>query len=105
MRRCGRVCPMGVADRFARIGSTAQNVLEVARFGGLETEEESAPFDVVERRRVSGLRRYSPGAADGPPILLVPPLMLSAEVYDVAAAASAVRILHAHGADPWVVDF
>ena len=31
--------------------------------------------------------------------------MLSAEVYDVSPAASAVRILREHGADPWVVDF
>ena len=38
-------------------------------------------------------------------MILVPPLMLSAEVYDVSPAASAVRILREHGADPWVVDF
>ncbi|MEA2296616.1 MAG: putative long chain acyl-CoA synthase [Solirubrobacteraceae bacterium] len=97
---------MGIGERVARIGSTAQNVLEVARFGGLETGEVSAPYAVVARRRVYRLRHYFPDApGDGPPVLLVPPLMLSAEVYDVAAAASAVRILRDQRADPWVVDF
>src|SRR4051812_40505309 len=33
----------GIADRLARIGTTARDELEVARFGGLETREESAP--------------------------------------------------------------
>src|SRR3954468_20373684 len=98
---------MGIADRVAR---TAQNALEVARFGGLDTGEVSAPYDVVARPRVFRLRRYFAEDAGRrrrrrPAILLVPPLMLSAEVYDVAPAASAVRILHEAGADPWVVDF
>ena len=98
---------MGIVDRVQRIGTTAQNVLEVARFGGLETEEVSAPYDVVERRRVYRLRRYFPDrhGRGPPPVLLVPPLMLSAEVYDVSASASAVGILHEHRVDPWVVDF
>lgn len=97
---------MGIAERVARIGSTAQNVLEVARFGGLETGEVSAPYDVVVRRRNYKLRHYFPDDdAGGPPIVLVPPLMLNSEVYDVAAATSAVRILKRHKADPWVVDF
>ena len=56
---------MGIAERVARIGTTAQNMLEVARFGGLQTDDTSAPYEVVDRRRV---------------------LMLSAEVYDVKAA-------------------
>jgi putative long chain acyl-CoA synthase len=40
-----------------------------------------------------------------PPVLLVPPLMMTAEVWDVAPNASAVSSLYAGGADPWVVDF
>src|SRR5205807_4699459 len=63
------------------------------------------------------LRRYFPdegrgkGAAGGrgartrPAVLLVPPLMLSSDVYDVAPSATAVGVLNAHGVDPWVVDF
>ena len=41
---------MGIAERVARIGSTAQNALEVARFGGLETDEEPSPYEVVAER-------------------------------------------------------
>ncbi len=100
--------PAAIGGQLGRLGSTAQNALEVARFGGLETDEEATPYEVVARQRVYRLRRYLVGerATKGaPPVLLVPPLMLSAEVYDVSPAASAVRILREHGADPWVVDF
>ena len=38
-------------------------------------------------------------------MLLVPPMMLAAEIYDVSPATSAVTMLHEHGVDPWVVDF
>jgi hypothetical protein len=71
----------------------AQNALEVARFGGLETGEESSPYEVVAERPVYRLRRYFPEVATGPAIVLVPPLMLSSEVYDVTPTASAVNIL------------
>lgn len=111
--------PSVIASPALRLGSAAQNALEVARFGGLETGEEPTAFDVVARQRVYRLRRYlhdpderrGDGDGDGGgrpprrPILLVPPLMLSAEVYDVSPHASAVATLHEHGADPWVVDF
>src|SRR5581483_10726504 len=39
------------------------------------------------------------------PVLLVPPLMMTAEVWDVSPATSAVTSLHGAGVDPWVVDF
>ncbi|MGZ8667277.1 MAG: AMP-binding protein, partial [Solirubrobacterales bacterium] len=100
--------PAAIGGQLGRIGSTAQNALEVARFGGLETDDEAAPYEVVARQRVYRLRRYlagEPAGDDSPAVILVPPLMLSAEVYDVSPAASAVRILREHGADPWVVDF
>jgi len=92
-----------------RLGAAAQNALEVARFGGFETEEEPSPYEVVASRPVYKLRRYFP-AADGtanagPAILLVPPMMLAADVYDVSPASSAVGILSRAGMDPWVVDF
>ena len=89
-----------------RLGSSAQNALEVARFGGLRTDEEPSPYEVVGEHRVYRLRRYYPGTAGpAPPVLLVPPMMLAAEVYDVSPRTSAVTILHEHGIDPWVVDF
>jgi putative long chain acyl-CoA synthase len=92
---------------MGRIGATAQNALEVARFGGLETHEEASPYEVAAEHRVYRLRHYYPGgqAELAPPVLLIPPLMLAAEVYDVSPTTSAVTMLHEHGADPWVVDF
>jgi putative long chain acyl-CoA synthase len=99
------VAGIGLGSRLQHLGAAAQNALEVARFGGLETGEESSPFEVVAERPVYRLRRYHPEVAAGPPIVLVPPLMLSSEVYDVSPSASAVTILSEHGTDPWVVDF
>ena len=97
-----QLIPEAVTKRAGALGTTAQNVLEVARFGGLETGEEPAPYEVVARGRVYRLRHYFADEADGadPPLLLVPPLMLSAEVYDVSPDVSAVRDLHALGRRP-----
>src|SRR5205807_995495 len=87
------------------LGAAAQNALEVARFGGLSTDEQPSPFEVVREHRVYRLRRYYPDRDGGPPVLLVPPMMLAAEIYDVSPTTSAVTILREHGIDPWVVDF
>lgn len=89
----------------SRLGSTAQNALEVARFGGFDTDGDASPCEVVTEQRVYRLRHYFPESAGGPVVLLVPPLMITAEVYDISSRVSAVRVLHDHGADPWVVDF
>ncbi len=97
--------PRTITKPVGRIGATAQNALEVARFGGLATEEQPSPHTVVSEGPVYRLRRYYPDDATGPPILLVPPLMLAAEIYDVSPATSAVTVLREHGVDPWVVDF
>ena len=95
------------AKAIARLGATAQNALEVARFGGLDTGEEPSPYEVAVTRPVYRLRRYFPAHAGvaRPAIVLVPPLMLSTEVYDVAPATSAVAALVELGLDAWVVDF
>ncbi|GAA1868598.1 AMP-binding protein [Actinomadura bangladeshensis] len=89
----------------ARLGSTAQNALEVARFGGFDTGEDASPCEVATEQRVYRLRHYFPEAAGGPVMLLVPPLMITAEVYDISSRVSAVKVLHDLGVDPWVVDF
>ncbi|RLB60687.1 MAG: acyl-CoA synthetase, partial [Deltaproteobacteria bacterium] len=86
---------------------SAQNALEIARLGRL-TAVEGAPFEVVERSRVYRLRRYGveqPGQPDRPALLLVPPLMLTAEIYDVDPELSAVGMLTRAGIDAWVIDF
>ncbi|MEJ7876936.1 MAG: AMP-binding protein, partial [Solirubrobacterales bacterium] len=97
-----------ITSPLSRVGAAAQNALEVARFGGLETGEEASPFEVVATRPIYRLRRYFPpadGAETGAPVILVPPMMLAAEIYDVSPSSTAVGTLHAQGVDPWVVDF
>ncbi len=41
-----------------RAGALAQNALEVARFGGLETGEDASPYEVIARDAVHRTRRY-----------------------------------------------
>jgi putative long chain acyl-CoA synthase len=98
-----------VVRPVARAGAAAQNALEVARFGGLETGELASPYEIAAEGRIYRLRRYFPpaggGGDAGPPVVLVPPMMLAADVYDVAPSSSAVAVLHEQAADPWVVDF
>ena len=67
-------------------------------------EEYGAPYDVVDRGPNHKLRRYAQpeGAAA---VLLVPPLMVTAEVYDVAPDVSAVASLAASGVGVYVIDF
>ncbi|GAB2642408.1 acyl-CoA synthetase [Prescottella soli] len=97
-----------VVGSLRRAIATAQNGLEVVRLGGLETGATPSPFQIVERAPMYRLRRYFPDtdpAEVGPPIVLVPPMMMSADVYDVTRDQGAVGILHEMGLDPWVVDF
>jgi putative long chain acyl-CoA synthase len=99
--------PKTLSRPIGRLGAAAQNALEVARFGGLATDEQPSPYTVHSEQRVYRLRHYYPDEVtqDAPPILLVPPMMLAAEIYDVSPQTSAVTMLKDHGADPWVVDF
>jgi putative long chain acyl-CoA synthase len=94
-----------------RLMATAQNGLEVLRYGGLETGTVPSPFQTVESVPMYRLRRYfppdtRPGATPpGPPVLMVHPMMMSADMWDVTRDEGAVGILHAAGIDPWVIDF
>ncbi|HUR74675.1 MAG TPA: AMP-binding protein [Sporichthya sp.] len=90
-----------------QFGATVANAAEVIRYGGLLTGELPSEFSVVARRPMFRLRRYFPDtdARGRPPVVLIPPLMMAADVYDVSPSTSAVRFLHAAGLDPWVVDF
>src|SRR4051794_29109878 len=124
-----RLVPSIVGKPLATLGAAAKNAVEVARLGGLETGEQPTPYRVVARDPMYRLRHYHPAEQSteepteqptgeaptdgparppgdvGPPMLLVPPLMLTAEVYDVSPQTSAVRVLQAAGVDPWVIDF
>jgi putative long chain acyl-CoA synthase len=99
----GDRAPVG---RFERLAAAVRNGVEIARFGGL-SERIPSPFEVVAEGVHHRLRHYFPDeSSEGrAPVLLVPPLMLTAEVWDVAPDASAVGTLRDAGADPWVVDF
>ncbi|OBF85394.1 acyl-CoA synthetase [Mycobacterium sp. 852002-51163_SCH5372311] len=94
-----------------RLVATAQNGLEVLRLGGLETGSVPSPCQIVESVPMYKLRRYfppdsRPGKAPvGPPVLMVHPMMMSADMWDVTRQDGAVGILHANGLDPWVIDF
>ncbi len=74
------------------------------RVGRLGEEEYGTPFEVVARGPNHKLRRYA--QPEGvPAVLLVPPLMVTAEVYDVAPDVSAVTSLVNSGVGVYVVDF
>lgn len=95
-----------------QIAAALRNAIDIARMGRLE-QTARTPYDVVLRRPIFRLRHYASAGAKGdregasprPPIVLVPPLMITAEVYDIAPGASAVGLLLEAGLDPWVVDF
>lgn len=94
-----------------RLVATAQNGLEVLRYGGLETGAVPSPFQIIQSVPMYRLRRYFPPDArpgakrPGPPVLMVHPMMMSADMWDVTRDDGAVGILHKAGIDPWVIDF
>lgn len=97
-----------VMGPIRRVVATAQNGLEVVRLGGLETDSTTSPFEIVERAPMYRLRRYFPDTPPediGAPVVLIPPMMMAADVYDVTRDQGAVGILRGMGLDPWVVDF
>lgn len=93
------------ARRLRRVGLAWQNALELARAGRLTTPY-GASYEIVHADRVARLRRYA-RLADGvaAPLLLVPPLMVASEVYDISPDVSAVAYLQRAGVDVWLVDF
>ncbi len=87
----------------ARMG--AANALELARVGRLG-QPYGAPYEVVDQGPHHRLRRYATcELTDAPVVLLVPPLMVTSEVYDLEAENSAVVALGGRGVQPYVVDF
>jgi putative long chain acyl-CoA synthase len=96
-----------------RLGRGAQNAAELMRMGRLSAPYR-AHFDVAREERTYRLRHY--GAAEGSrraqgldpslrPVLLVPPLMVASEVYDISPELSSVQLLLDAGLDVWLADF
>ncbi len=99
--------PTGLSWIWENLTKGAQNALEIARVGRLSPEQH-VPYTVVRRERVYKLRHYprNPAVpAVDAPILLVPPLMVTAEIYDMDPTSSTVTQLTQAGVDTWIVDF
>jgi putative long chain acyl-CoA synthase len=96
-----------VPELLRRVGATAVNATDVVRHGGFETDEEYSPYDVVSSHEIYKLRRYFPEdlPEDAPVMLLVHPLMITGDLWDISPTTSAVAALHAMGVDAWTVDF
>jgi putative long chain acyl-CoA synthase len=100
-----------ITGSVSRFLATAQNGIEILRYGGLETGAVPSRYQIIESVPMYRLRRYfppdtRPGTAQpGPPVLMVHPMMMSADMWDVTREDGAVGILHAAGLDPWVIDF
>ncbi len=97
------------AKRIRRFGMAWNNALEIATAGRL-TAPYGAPYEVIHEEKVYRLRRYQSTPDAGVPVcraplLLVPPLMVASEVYDIAPDVSAVANLSRAGIDVWLVDF
>ena len=82
-------------------GSLGQHDVSRPPKGGPRQHEDKS---LVSRPPKGGPRQHEDKSLV-PHALLVPPLMLTAEVYDVAPDVSAVTALAEHGVQPWVVDF
>ena len=100
-----------ISKPLERLVATAQNGYEVARFGGLDTGAVPSTFQIVESTTMYKLRRYFPPdnrpgrPKPGPPVLMVHPMMMSANMWDVTKDEGAVGILHDAGLDNWVIDY
>ena len=94
-----------VGRRLRRLGLAWENALEIARAGRL-TAPYGAAFEVIHEEKVYRLRRYANAAKSiAAPLLLIPPLMVASEVYDISPEVSAVAYLTSHGVDVWLADF
>ncbi len=101
-----------------RFTAGAGNAAEIMRIGRLGTPY-AALFQIVHEEPVFRLRHYGTPPAEGSasadeqthvdarlcPVLLIPPLMVTSEVYDIAPDLSAVGQLMRAGLDVWVSDF
>lgn len=84
------------------------NGVRIAVSGGLY-EFEPEPFDVMIDERHILLRRYRPKREGGPihpvPVLIIPPLMVKPDIYDLRPGHSFVEFMLNEGFDVWLVDF
>ncbi len=97
----------GLRGVLRRVGMAAENAVELARVGRF-TDPVHAPYRVAHSFDIARLRRYGNDAhrpTVHAPLLMIPPLMVTAEIYDVAPEISGVSALVDAGLDVWVIDF
>lgn len=90
----------------SRISMALKNASVIARFGRLEPRTGTVYY-VANESSDYRLRCYETkkSPTKRTPIILVPPLMISADVYDMTHDGSAVSYLTEQGYSVWVVDF
>ncbi|MGE4428636.1 MAG: AMP-binding protein, partial [Solirubrobacteraceae bacterium] len=94
-----------LGDWSVRSLAIARDALALSRVGMLEVATHRAPYAVAGRGAEYRLRRYFPDEPPtGTPVLLVAPLVLTGDVWDLSRDVSAVRRLAERGVDPWVVE-
>ena len=99
-----------MSQAWDRLRDRAKNALMLLREGRLGAPYRAA-YDVLWSDRTVSLRHYrgssEPEASPGllGPILLVPPLMVTAEIYDIAPELSGVAALSGLGCAVYLADF
>jgi putative long chain acyl-CoA synthase len=89
------------------VGRGAENALQLLRHGRLGAPYQ-ADHEVVFREGFLRLRHYTGRASaqgSAGTALLIPPLMVTAEIYDISPELSSVTFLVESGLDVWGVDF
>jgi putative long chain acyl-CoA synthase len=98
----------GLRKAARRLQSSVTNAKEIVEFGRLG-DPWGSPYEIVHESQHSRLRRYASEPDQRREtcgsLLLVPPLMVTSEVYDLAPELSAVAALLGAGLDVWLVDF
>jgi len=97
-----------MTGRSKRFVDRVENVLELLQGRALSTPY-SAPYRVVRQQRTYAIRHYGEEGAfepgSRPPVLFIPPLMVTSEVFDIDPAISGVQALMNQGIDVWLTDF
>ncbi len=90
----------------SRISAAVKNATVIARFGRLQARTGTVYYVAHESANYR-LRCYEIKKSNAKcvPVILVPPLMISADVYDMSPDSSTVTYLTEQGYSVWVVDF
>ncbi len=90
----------------SRLSAAVKNASVIARFGRLQARTGTVYYVAHEGANYR-LRCYEIKNSNAKriPIILVPPLMISADVYDISQDNSSVTYLTEQGYSVWVVDF